>query len=95
MLNDLIFLGQIPGTSIQISFNDIVVALMLALALYILRKLFSISKIFKLDNRRTYILEREWFNLPVQEIGHISLVLVIRTVALQADSIDFPIPQAV
>jgi hypothetical protein len=46
MLNEILVLGQVPGTSYQITFNQMMIILDAALLVFLLRKWhFSLSKI--------------------------------------------------
>jgi|GEM_PF-969193 len=93
MLNDLIFLGQIPGTNFQITFTDIVDISLLSLALLLCGYLYYLELKAAWDRKFSEKLQNQRFILPVQAIGHISLALPANNDPVQLDLFVFPIPQ--
>lgn len=83
MLNNLIFLGQIPGTNFQVTFSDIVEGLLLISIILLCRRFYRMEK----KARKT--------TLPVQSIGHTSSALPADSAVPHSDQFVFPIPQGV
>ena len=95
MLNELIFLGQVPGTNFQITFSDIVDMLMLATAAVLCYQIYRLEKgafwsNFSIDN-----LQSQLFILPAQATGHTSSALLANNAAHPSNQFVFPIPQDV
>ena len=93
MLNELIFLGQIPGTNFQITFTDIVDVSLLSVALLLCGYLYYLELRAAWDNKLSEKIQSQRFTVPVQAIGHISLALPANTGLALTDPFVFPIPQ--
>ena len=93
MLNDLIFLGQIPGTNIQITFFEIISFVMLLAAVILCYEIYRIERTAVLNNYFAANPQEQSFIQPAQAIGHISLALLANNGPALADSFVFPIPQ--
>ena len=92
MLNELIFLGQIPGTNFYLSFFEIAVAIELTMLLIFSYLLYSlrhrIRDSFSLQNPVP-----TQATVPAQVIGRIGLALLEDSAPDQIDLFAFPIPQ--
>jgi len=93
MLNDLIFLGQIPGTNIQITFFEIISFVMLMMVFILCYGVYRIERASVLNSDFSADPQEQRFIQPVQAIGHISLALLANNGPALADSFVFPIPQ--
>ncbi len=102
MLNDLIFLGQIPGTNFYLTFYEIEMALRLAelfglvyVALWILmgsRPIFALPAInWHIPTKQPTKIP----NRPLQAIGRIGLIPPEDSAPEPIDPFVFPIPQDV
>jgi hypothetical protein len=92
MLNELIFLGQIPGTNFQITFYDIVESLLLITALYLCWRVYWLEKQARLASIKTESPQNRRSTPPAQLIGRIGLVLAADSAAQPSEPFVFPIP---
>src|ERR1035437_11188717 len=89
VLNELIFLGQVPGTNFQITFTDIIGFLMMLSATLLCYEVYRLEKgafwsNFSIDN-----IQIQRFILPAQATGHTSLALPANNAARLSNQFVF------
>lgn len=93
MVNNLIFLGQIPGTNFQITFTDVIDLCMVVVVLLLCRKLYELRHQivdFFLQNP-----EVSHFTQAARATGRINSVLPVNSGPDQLDLFAYQAPQGV